>query len=90
MAQAVVSPEDVRRFASELKKFNSTLDSDCKKITGRLKALGQTWRDKEHKKFEQEFMQTEKAIKQFLQKSSEYVPFLIRKAAKAEEYLQQR
>jgi len=90
MPQAIVSPEEVRRFAAELKNFNSSLDSDCKKINSRLKALGNTWRDQEHKKFEQEFTQTERIIKQFLQKSQEYVPFLIRKATKAEEYLRQR
>jgi len=90
MPQAIITPEDVKRFSSDLQRFNSTLKSDYSRIHSKLKQLGQTWRDQEHKKFEKEFDQTAKAIKQFLSSSEKYVPFLQRKAKAADDYLKQR
>ena len=53
-------------------------------------ALGTTWRDKEHEKFAQEFEQTMQVLKRFMEAASVHIPFLIRKAERVEEYLQQR
>lgn len=55
MVQAIVSPEELRKFAAELKRFNSGLKNDYSRLHGRLRQLGETWRDQEHKKFEREF-----------------------------------
>jgi hypothetical protein len=52
--------------------------------------LGSTWRDQEHEKFVQEFQQQLTALGTFMQSTDEYVRFLLRKAERAEEYLQQR
>lgn len=90
MVQAIVSPEEVRRFAAELKRFNENLKQEQQRIRGRLQSLGETWRDQEHKRFEQEFEQAVKVINHFLESSERYVPFLIRKAESAERYLNQR
>jgi len=90
MRQAIVSPEELRKFGSDLKRFNDELKENFGQIHGRFKQLGETWRDQEHKKFEKEFDQTGRAIKQFLAASEEYVPFLIRKAEAAEGYLDVR
>ena len=87
MRQAIVSPEELRKFASDLKRFNDALKENFGQLHGRFKQLGETWRDQEHKKFEKDFDQTGRAIKLFLAASDEYVPFLIRKALAAEEYL---
>jgi len=43
--QAVVKPEDVRRFASELKQFTNKLQSDSGRLQAQFKRLGETWRD---------------------------------------------
>jgi hypothetical protein len=53
-------------------------------------SLGQTWRDQEHEKFVQEFDQTMQVVNRFLEASSQHIPFLLRKAERVEEYLQQR
>jgi hypothetical protein len=55
-----------------------------------LLALGDTWRDQEHEKFAQEFEQTVAVLERFLDSANEHVPFLLRKAERIEEYLQQR
>jgi uncharacterized protein YukE len=90
MPQVAVTPEEVRRFAAELKNFNNSLKESSSRIRGRMRNLGETWRDQEYKKFEREFEQTAKAINQFLTLSEGYVPFLMRKAQAADAFLKQR
>lgn len=90
MVQAIVSPEELRKFAAELKRFNSGLKNDYSRLHGRLRQLGETWRDQEHKKFEREFEQTARVINHFLAASEKYVPFLIRKAEAADQYLKRK
>ncbi len=90
MRQAIVSPEALRKFASDLKRFNEELKEKFAQTHSRFKQLGETWRDQEHKKFEMEFDRTGRTIKQFLDASDKYVPFLIRKADAAEKYLEAR
>jgi len=88
--QAIVKPEDLRRFASQLKAFNEQLDANAKQLQGQFKSLGSTWRDQEHRRFAQEFEQTMKVIKRFNEISEQHIPFLLKKAQKADDYLRQR
>jgi uncharacterized protein YukE len=90
MSQAIVNPAELRRFAVSLKRFNEELTSQATAVSSQLGALGQTWRDREHDKFVEEFEQTMLAIRRFLEISNQHVPFLMRKAERIEEYLQQR
>lgn len=90
MAQAVVDPDEVRRFASSLKRFNADLQSALSGLHGQLLALGDTWRDQESDRFRSEFEQTAHVIEHFLEVSNEHIPFLLRKAERIEEYLHQR
>jgi hypothetical protein len=55
-----------------------------------LSALGGTWRDQEHKKFSEDFDQQMQVLRRFAESTNLYVPYLVRKAERAEEYLQQR
>ncbi len=59
-------------------------------LHGHLLSLGDTWRDQEHQKFTEEFEQTMVAITRFIEASNQHIPFLMRKAERIEEYLQQR
>jgi hypothetical protein len=59
-------------------------------LHGQLVNLGSTWRDKEHEKFSQEFEQTLQVIKRFVEAANLHIPFLLRKAERVDEYLQQR
>lgn len=88
--QAVASPEDIERFAHELKQFNSQLADGMARLQGQFANLGETWRDQEHQKFAQEFEQTVRVLQHFRRSSDQQIPFLLRKAAAIRNYLQQR
>ena len=90
MPQAIVDPQELRRFAANLKRFNQDLEAQTGAIRGQLAGLAQTWRDREQEKFAEEFEQTVQAIARFLEISNQHIPFLLRKAERIEEYLQQR
>ena len=90
MAQAIMDPEQVRRFAEELKRFNLDLQSRLSSLQGRFSALGDTWQDQEQQKFADEFQQAMKALKKFVEVSNQHAPYLLRKAQRIEEYLNQR
>ena len=90
MAQAVVNPEELRRFAAQLKRFNNDMLTNLTTLHGQLAGLGQTWRDREHDKFCEEFEQTLQVVKRFVDSTNQHIPFLLRKAERIEEYLQQR
>ena len=90
MAQAIVSPEELRRFAQMLKKFNSGLGDQLSALGGQLDGLSTTWRDQENRRFAEEFARNLQVMARFIETNNEYIPFLLRKAERIEEYLQQR
>ena len=90
MAQAMMDPEKVRRFADDLQRFNTDLENRLVLLQARFAALGDTWQDDEHAKFSEEFKLTMKALKKFIDLSKEHTPYLLRKAQRIEEYLNQR
>ena len=59
-------------------------------LQARFGALGDSWQDQEHAKFSDEFKQTMKALKKFVEMSDQHVPYLMRKVQRIEEYLKQR
>lgn len=89
MAQAIMDPEEVRRFAKELKRFNDDIQGRASSLHARFIALGGTWQDQEHEKFAEEFTVTMKALKKFVEISEKHSPYLLRKAQRIEEYLDQ-
>ncbi|MEI6534449.1 MAG: WXG100 family type VII secretion target [Verrucomicrobiaceae bacterium] len=90
MAQAIMEPEEVRRFAKELKRFNDDMQNRASSLQARFAALGSTWADQEQEKFAEEFISTMKVLKKFMEISEKHTPFLLRKAQRIEEYLDQR
>ena len=90
MAQAIMEPEEVRRFAKELKRFNDDMQAKASSLQSRFVALGSTWQDQEADKFAEEFTTTMKALKKFMEISEKHTPYLLRKAQRIEEYLNQR
>jgi uncharacterized protein YukE len=90
MAQAIMDPEEVRRFAAELKRFNTDVQARASSLQSRFAALGDTWQDQEHEKFGEEFITTMKVLKKFMEVSDKHTPFLMRKAQRIEQYLDQR
>jgi uncharacterized protein YukE len=89
MSQAIMDPEQVRRFAQELKKFNADLQNGMASLQARFASLGDSWQDQEQVKFAEEFKQTMKALKKFVETSNQHTPYLLRKAQRIDEYLNQ-
>ena len=90
MGQAIVDPQELRRFAHNLKSFTTELENQMSMLRGQMVSLGESWRDQEHEKFTEDFEQTIQVINRFLEVSNQHIPFLLRKAERVEEYLHQR
>ena len=90
MAQAIMDPEEVRRFAKELKRFNDDVALRAQALQARFAALGSSWQDQEAEKFSEEFLTTMKVMRKFVEVSEKHTPYLLRKAQRIEEYLNQR
>jgi uncharacterized protein YukE len=89
MAQAIMDPEEVRRFAAELKRFNDDMQTRAASLQARFAALGSTWQDQDHEKFAEEFTTTMKVMRKFIEISEKHTPYLLRKAQRIEQYLDQ-
>ena len=90
MSRAVVNPEELRRFASELKRFNNDLKGEISTLHHRFVKLGETWQDQEQAKFAEMFDQMMKMLVRFADAAEMHAPLLLRKAEKIQEYLDQR
>ena len=88
MPQAIVDPEEMRRFAQSLKKFSNDVQERLTSLNGQSIALGRTWRDQEQKKFAEEFEQQIQVLARFIELIDRHIPYLLRKAEIIEEYLQ--
>jgi uncharacterized protein YukE len=90
MAQARVDPQELRRFALLLKKFNNELGERMAALSNQLNELTNSWQDQEQTKFRVEFEQHMKMVKNFMEANNQHIPYLLRKAERIEEYMQQR
>jgi len=90
MSKVVLNPEELERFARNLKLFNTQLRESMSRLQGQFVQLGDTWRDQEHQKFAQEFEQTMHLLHNFVQTTDAHIPFLLRKAQKGYDYRNQR
>ncbi len=85
-----MDPEEVRRFAKEMKRFNEEVQVKAASLQARFAALSGSWQDQEHEKFAEEFTTTMKVLKKFVEVAEKHTPYLLRKAQRIEEYLDQR
>ena len=90
MPQAIVDPEELRRFAQSLKKFSTEVRQRITLLGGQMASLEKTWRDQEQKKFAEEFEQQIQVLARLIEMIDRHIPYLLRKAEIIEEYLQQR
>jgi uncharacterized protein YukE len=90
MPQAIVDPEELRRFALSLKKFSGDVQERMSSLGGQMASLERSWRDQEQKKFAEEFTQQMQVLSRFVEVIDHHVPYLLRKADIIDEYLQQR
>ena len=90
MAQAIVDPGELRMFAQMLKQFNQDLSDRANAVAAQLNSLGSTWRDQENIKFTEHFDEHMRYLSRFIEANNQHIPYLVRKAERIEEYLQQR
>ena len=90
MTQAIANPEELRQFATRLKQFNDDLGEQAGLLAVQLESLGASWRDQENIRFTEEFQQHLRLLAQFIDANNSHIPYLLRKAERLEEYLQQR
>lgn len=90
MPQAIVDPSELRMFAQMLKQFNQDLSDRANALSAQLNALGSTWRDQENIKFTEQFDEHMRYLARFIDANNQHIPYLVRKAERIEEYLQQR
>ncbi len=90
MPQAVVDPAELRRFAQMLKKVYDEMQERLGALSTQLGELSNSWRDQEQIKFTAEFQQHLKQIHKFIEANNMHIPYLLRKAQRIEEYMQQR
>jgi uncharacterized protein YukE len=90
MSKAIVDPAELRRFAQNLKNFNNEVGRQLSVLQGQFAGLGDTWRDQEHENFAGQFSETVQVLARFMETSQLHIHFLLRKAERIDEYLQQR
>jgi uncharacterized protein YukE len=90
MPKAIVDPEELRRFALELEHTNTAIQSQLLALQARYKRLSDTWKDQEQAKFSEVFEQTLRMLARFTEVSAQHIPYLLRKAQRADDYLHQR
>ena len=83
-------PEDIRRFAMQLKQFNTQLAESSKRLQAQFNQLGEGWQDQVHQKFAHEFEQTMRLLHRFQQISEQHIPLLLKKADDLDRYLGRR
>jgi len=90
MPQAIVDPAQLRQFAQQLKKFNEEMLDKSTSLGSQLATLSNSWRDQENRKFCEDFEQHMRLLARFIEANNDHIPYLMRKADRIEEYLQQR
>ena len=90
MPKVVVDPEDLHRFAVELKRFGTEVQTLLANIHRQFAKVGETWQDQEHAKFAQEFQQMVRVLSKFIATTEQQAPILLRKAESIKDYLDQR
>ena len=88
MNQAIVDPEQLRRFASNLKVFSEDLQQRATALSAQMHQLEQSWRDQQQRKFAAEFEDQMRQMQRLIEASRQHVPYLLRKAEQVEQYLQ--
>lgn len=85
--QVIANPEELEKFAGELKLFNENLQNSMARLNGSFARLGDTWRDQEYNKFLKDYQNTVRALNQFLKASEEqHIPLLKKKARILRDY----
>lgn len=81
-----VDPEELRKFAAELKRFSETLSENMRRTQGQMGQLSESWRDAEFEQFRAAMASTYPLIQQFIEEAEKTAPTLLRDAEAIQEY----
>ncbi len=90
MPQAHVDPDELERFARNLKHFNNEVIDRVASLRSDFTKLGETWHDQEQSRFSTEFQHTIQELRRFTHLAEVHISFLVRKAQRAKTYLSLR
>jgi uncharacterized protein YukE len=88
LAQAIADPAQMRSYASRLQQEVNQLNETVARLNAAHRQLGDTWQDQEYRSYVNEFEQTMKQLRRFIDEANKNIPVINRKAAHLEEYLQ--
>lgn len=86
MAQIIVNPDELRRFAATLEQYVANIDEETGRISTAFNVLGETWKDDKHAQFENDFSELQAQIAAFKNKAADYAPYLYSLAASLDPY----
>jgi uncharacterized protein YukE len=87
MPQAIVNPDDMVRFASDLGLSAEMIRQHCGATAAEFERLSDLWRDDKYQQFSDRFEEFVGRLRTFCNEADEYAGFLRHKAALAEQYL---
>ncbi len=87
MGAAIGDPDEIRNFANALENYINNIDEETGRIESQFRQLGESWKDEQHQRFENDFNELRTQIAAFKEKTSEYPPHLFAMAADLEQYL---
>ena len=85
MSKINADPQEILKFAQNLKSFHSQLDSMVSKLNANFKSLGGVWSDSSFKEYAERYQQGMKMINKFKTQSENDIPMLQKKAKALEE-----
>jgi len=87
MPQAHVDPDELERFAGDLKTFIEELTGLTGHVQNQFYSLSESWQDQEQRRFDGEFSHFVSAIQRFSDQVEPMIPYLNNKAAHVRDYL---
>jgi uncharacterized protein YukE len=90
MSKAVVDPDQMRKFSSQLDQSSKNLRDQKAAVIAGFSKLQETWRDDKYARFDQLFSESMRALERYIQESERYSTFLKQKAQRAQRYMDQR
>ena len=85
MVRVHVEPEDLREFASGIRKYLDVIESETNHLKNQFDRL--EWDDPKTRQFEEKLEDLLKMLEVFKAGSEEQIPYLIKQAETLEEYL---
>jgi hypothetical protein len=88
MPQAIVDPDELRRFAVFLNSMAESVRNKKTAVSSNFSSLKEVWRDQKYTQFERVFTETTKQLDKFLKDAANYAQYLQKKASIVDKYLE--